>query len=55
MLTWQGACETRRIIFRVPEFTSLALYNHFSFLHVAVSEEGVSPSSQQCGEEGSQE
>lgn len=46
MLTSQGGCETRRIIFRVPEFTPLALYNHFSFPHAAVSgssKEGVSP------------
>lgn len=62
MLTSEGACETRRTIFRVPEFTPLALYSNFSF-HSFLSlmqqflthKRGCLPSSQQCEEEGSQE
>lgn len=45
-LTSEGACEARRIMIRVPEFTPHALYSHFSFPHAAVSDlskEGVSP------------
>lgn len=31
MLTSQGACETRRVIFRVSDLTSLSLLQSFSF------------------------